>query len=373
MLLLVFSPGDRRIMGSSTRHSHEVVKPYLSETASDFIHFLRALSSQTVVIGHGLALFYFTSNEVLLALPSLAVMVFFVLSGFVIAYSTGLKGRQYGFTRYFFDRFARIYSALVPALFFFALCGGLYFLFAGELPFSLDWKYFFSNLLMLPENPVLERIQYMLPPEESWRFLGFFGGNKPLWSLSLEWWFYIFFGAVFYWRQSGRSKYLWLLLSIPFALGYAVLPGRAGWGLSFIWMSGTIIHYMLSKGISIRFKGVTFWLLLLVTAVLISGFTLWAILAIIPLIYVGIDEFNRRSHPAMSRFFKLFKWPANYSYSIYILHYPLLLIALELDSIDPVLACLFAIVSSNVIAAIFYIYIESKYKIISNWLKSNWA
>jgi peptidoglycan/LPS O-acetylase OafA/YrhL len=226
---------------------------------------------------------------------------------------------------------------------------------------------------MLPENPVLERFQYMLPPDESWRFLGSFGGNKPLWSLSLEWWFYIFFGTVFYWKVSGRWKYAWLLLSLPFALGYAILPGRAGWGLSLIWMSGTAIHYLLSRGISIRMKGLAIWLLLLLTAVLISSYTLWAILAIIALVYVGIDELNRRPYPVLERFFKLFRWPANYSYSIYIIHYPLLLIAIALDSIHPILSCSIAVIFSNIIAALFYIYFESKHKKIALRLKSKWA
>jgi peptidoglycan/LPS O-acetylase OafA/YrhL len=75
------------------------MNPYtLTSTSSKFIHALRAVLAQIVLVGHVLKIYGFTDeNSVLTKLTPYAVLVFFVLSGYVIAYSTGNKGREYGF------------------------------------------------------------------------------------------------------------------------------------------------------------------------------------------------------------------------------------------------------------------------------------
>jgi peptidoglycan/LPS O-acetylase OafA/YrhL len=53
-------------------------------------------------------------------IQNIGVLIFFVMSGFLIT-ATLLHNSakpDYGFARYFIDRFARIYSGLLPALVF---------------------------------------------------------------------------------------------------------------------------------------------------------------------------------------------------------------------------------------------------------------
>ncbi|MFM2000482.1 MAG: hypothetical protein RL204_2429, partial [Bacteroidota bacterium] len=165
----------------------------LNQTSSGFIHFLRAILSQIVMIGHVLILNGLYSYESALGgLPPYAVMVFFILSGFVISYSVNLKDKNYGFNNYLADRFARIFSVVIPTLLFTLILGLIGIAISGESPFSMNPWHFFSTLLMQQENLLLLKFQYYLPNDPMYNIIGFFGENLPLWSLSLEWWKYVF-------------------------------------------------------------------------------------------------------------------------------------------------------------------------------------
>lgn len=129
-----------------------------------------------------------------------AVVVFFVISGFLVGGLSIKKIRQGRFSLgdYTAARFSRIYVVLVPALLVggcldfiglhWANASGLYTVISplgdGSLNFkhsiadNLNFPTFVGNLLML-ETIVTER----------------FGSNGPLWSLVYEWWYYVLFAA----------------------------------------------------------------------------------------------------------------------------------------------------------------------------------
>lgn len=107
-----------------------------------------------------------------------AVILFFLLSGFVIHYSFKLsRGKQFG--NYFAKRFCRIYIPLVAVMLV------SYFTESYEAGKFLgpDLAGLLGNLFMLQDwavaNPNVLVNPYM--------------GNGPLWSLSYEWWFYMLF------------------------------------------------------------------------------------------------------------------------------------------------------------------------------------
>jgi peptidoglycan/LPS O-acetylase OafA/YrhL len=89
---------------------------YLSEPASILLDVVRFSAAILVLIAH------FTHPEFRLGYANLqilgdgAVPVFFVLSGFVIRYVT--KTRESTAKEYFIDRASRIYSVILPAMFF---------------------------------------------------------------------------------------------------------------------------------------------------------------------------------------------------------------------------------------------------------------
>lgn len=114
-----------------------------------------------------------------------AVAVFFVLSGFVIAYVTA--DREDTARQYAVSRFARIYSVALPALLFtFALdalgstlrpdlYSAEYISYAGDHP---AWQ-FAAGFLFL---------------NELWNTHTVIGSNSPYWSLGFETWYYLVFG-----------------------------------------------------------------------------------------------------------------------------------------------------------------------------------
>lgn len=107
-----------------------------------------------------------------------AVLLFFVVSGFVIYYSSIARDRELTFRSYFIRRFRRIYPPFVLALLitWVAACvdvGGL----ADPRPLELV-----GNLLMLQDTNVASWVAPYL-------------GNTALWSLSYEWAFYLLFFA----------------------------------------------------------------------------------------------------------------------------------------------------------------------------------
>ncbi|MGE3987631.1 acyltransferase family protein [Pseudorhodoplanes sp.] len=104
-----------------------------------------------------------------------AVIVFFIVSGFVIALSVG-RG-DLSFRDYLRHRLLRIYPIFLLAL---VLSGAL----AG---FHFDWKDSLGNLLMLQD----------FAGGKPGVLFDTFAGNAALWSLSYEWWFYLMFFPVY--------------------------------------------------------------------------------------------------------------------------------------------------------------------------------
>lgn len=129
-----------------------------------------------------------------------AVIIFFILSGFVISYSTGR--RSVGVSEYVFLRFRRIYPIFFVALFLAYLSASLNF---GGLV-RVDFLALFGNLVMLQDVKSLK--------DGVW--FDTYYGNSPLWSLSYEWWFYMMYVpvAMLGWIFVSFQLYAVLLISV---------------------------------------------------------------------------------------------------------------------------------------------------------------
>ena len=139
-----------------------------------------------------------------------AVIVFFVLSGFVIQWATGRQDAGVPFGRYFLKRFVRIYSVWGCAVI--ALCV-IAWAEAGHFVHQpvLQWL---GNLLML-QDWSYGRPAVICDP---------LYGDTPLWSLHYEWGFYMLFPLVHAlapsrWRQHAEGG-----LAVANAILYAFLP-----------------------------------------------------------------------------------------------------------------------------------------------------
>ena len=135
-----------------------------------------------------------------------AVNVFFVLSGFVIAYVCARPG--YGAAAFTADRIARIMSVALPAI---------------VLTFALDhvgWALrpeAYDGVFIETRGPLTQAVSALLFLNESWFGHIDLGSNKPYWSLPYEVWYYAAFGLALFapgrWRYAGPA--LALLVAGP--------------------------------------------------------------------------------------------------------------------------------------------------------------
>jgi len=190
----------------------------LTPSFSSYLDFLRFGAALTVLIGHmvqdGFALGWipiaYLSHE--------AVVVFFVMSGYIVYAST--VARQGTAADYFIARASRIYSVALPAVVF---CVGLSLAVAWIWPAlaaiepswrPFSWADMGASLLFL---------------NESWGSPTDLTLNGPYWSLCYEVWYYILFGIAYF----GRGRWRWPLFAIA-----AAIAGPAIIVLFPIWLFG---------------------------------------------------------------------------------------------------------------------------------------
>ncbi|STX68088.1 O-acetyltransferase [Legionella pneumophila] len=174
----------------------------LSQTT--YINFLRGVSAIIVLAGHVFSSvpgnFSFGKE---LPFQSLAVSVFFWLSGFLIAYHC-LTKKSYSFTEFIIDRFCRIYVIYIPVL----ALSVLLLVKAHVVPLP-PFKQFLGNILMLQHTP-FDRLSASLPA------IPVLAEISPLWTIAIEWWLYTLFGIVFFFHKSSFSTRLFMsILFVP--------------------------------------------------------------------------------------------------------------------------------------------------------------
>src|ERR1700761_7849302 len=164
-----------------------------------------------IVFHHVVAFNHLQDHHIILKLlfmhPQEAVLVFFLLSGFVI-YLSVVNRKSLTFYSYIKKRFVRIYPITIAA---FAISTAIFFI--NGYHFTLnDLKDFAGNLFMLQDDQAQPGL-----------IVPVYLKNYPLWSLSYEWWFYVMFFPLFiYLSKRAREN---AFPSIYLALGISV----SGW------------------------------------------------------------------------------------------------------------------------------------------------
>ena len=149
-----------------------------------------------------------------------AVVVFFVLSGFVIAFAA--HTREHSAKAYAVSRLTRIYSVALPCLLFTLLFDRIGL---ALLPQMYDG-------LVTDGSALVRLVLGGLFLNESWTLSAQMFSNTPYWSIAYEFWYYAIFAALFYFRGWGRialtalacliAGYKILLLFPIWALGWGV-------------------------------------------------------------------------------------------------------------------------------------------------------
>ncbi len=192
----------------------------MDKNFSTYLDAVRFTSAAIVVFAHSRHLV----GEIVPYQTSLglhAVAVFFVLSGYVIAFAACEKERT--LSSFAISRLARVYSVALAAIGISAAVQALSAAYdpSPQQTYQLDgwWKYL----------PLFLTFTYEVGPLREQVF-----GNFPFWSLSFEVWYYVAFAVAFFYTGGRRL----LLLGVVFAImGDRVL-------LYFpIWIAGALLYH----------------------------------------------------------------------------------------------------------------------------------
>ena len=361
----------------------ELIK--LSKNSSFSIDCIRFLAAEIVVVGHGLwdfdyAKIYFKWFP----LQDFAVLIFFILSGFLISYSLAIKinTKSYSFKEYFIDRFSRIYSALIPCLIIIAVLDFIFINFIGrnyEYSYNLNIKTFFGNALMLQDYPILLHLKYFLmASRNSIVYISTFGSGRPLWSLAVEWWMYMCFGWLLLRNHSNTKKSFYYIVLLLFSIVpiYNLFSGSKTEGLTVVWIMGCLVTILLNynrqiKNINNGFLSIIFSIIGVITAVHFnSGYHILTALLFTFSFYFLILFTNKSTFKVPVFFHNIVKYGAGYSFTLYLLHYSILQYLLVFPSNYSPFArfCLYFLIS-NVLAFTIAQFTEVRYKQFSNYLK----
>ncbi|MDX2148834.1 MAG: acyltransferase [Planctomycetota bacterium] len=298
----------------------------------DALESLRGFAAMYVVAGHICNLYFGNPPWTLpFRFAAEAVILFFLLSGFVIRYSTR---DDTGSGEYLFKRFRRIYP-----LFFLSLPIS-YFLSSyadGEFH-KVDVAQLVGNVLMLQD------FGYARPGVWVDQFY-----NDAFWSLSYEWWFYLFFLAVI--RFNSRDKPRTVLVGgvALAALGaQLVAPNEISFFLTHfaIWWAGADLarEFRQSGTVTLR-RHVPFAVFLALLAGVWAvplldmprsqwAFGLYPIMEMRRFAFAGLAliagliyyryAWNRGGQRLFAWTFGPFKYVAPISYGIYVFHFPIL-------------------------------------------------
>lgn len=177
-----------------------------------------------------------------LALPHAAVVIFFVLSGYLVGGSVvrDLGRERFSWRSYATRRLTRLWTVLIPALALGAILDGLnQWLFSATPFFRSD--YFTSQLHGWPTPLNFARYLFFLQTID-WIPAPRFGTNGALWSLSSELWYYALFPLLAICVFSARMR---KTIRVGCALLLAVLLVAVGSRITFsfpVWLLGVVAY-----------------------------------------------------------------------------------------------------------------------------------
>jgi peptidoglycan/LPS O-acetylase OafA/YrhL len=191
----------------------------MSRAFSLYLDALRFLAALLVLFYH--ANWIYRPGILFTSLGHEAVVIFFVLSGFVIAYVADT--REQDFRGFMVARGARIYSVAIPAI---------------VLTAVLDTAGFHINELVYPEGyrawdlPMIRVMTSSFFLNEIWTLGIQLFTNVPYWSLNYEVWYYVLFGILFFF--TGRRRWPVFLL-VCLLLGPKILLLLPVWWMG-VWV-----------------------------------------------------------------------------------------------------------------------------------------
>jgi peptidoglycan/LPS O-acetylase OafA/YrhL len=275
----------------------------------------------------------------LLNLGRESVIVFFVLSGFVIAYTTERK--EGGLRAYAVARCTRIYSVALPLLLLAFLAAGA-LVATGVVPLhrfyqlGKPWLYLPLHLLFMGELWTISEPPPLL---------------SPYWSLGYEVWYYVLFGALFYLRGRRRLLVAGSLLLFVGPKLWLLLPVWASGVLAYHWQKRlaiarplAVLGWCATLALLVLFKetGADFALRALANATwpfpglpLRSADRFLADYVVCVLVVANFLFAKCAVFPSLLRVEKPVRWLASYTFTLYLVHALVMRLWLMLYPHDP--------------------------------------
>lgn len=228
----------------------------MNPALSRYLDLLRVVAALVVFLGHaghghlmGGVLWRFTywGHE--------AVMVFFVLSGYVISHVA--HSREHNLKAYSVARLSRLYSVILPIMLFTWAC--------DTIGYRLSPHAYTTTGLLHQDHPAwLTYGLSLLMLNQSWSWATHFGSDAAYWSIPFEFWYYALFATVFFLRGWQRLAATLIVALIAGPRILAMLP---------IWLLGVLAQQANQRARPMAW--VPACSLAALSAVLMLGMLLW--------------------------------------------------------------------------------------------------
>jgi len=263
------------------------------------------------------------------------VIVFFVLSGFLITMSASRPGLT--FKSFLIARMGRLYSVIVPALLF------TYFVFA----FMVYFKHAAIVDIVGGDHLFIRFILNLMFLTQSWNLCSTPPFDGPFWSVNYEFFYYLLMGSMLL----IKGKYKYVIFTIV-----ALLAGLKILMLFPAWLAGSLLYYCSrNRFIGAKISGIVFLLTLALIFLSMlfpehfpfikdigqnrllgtnlffswnyqSDYVFSTLVAINIYSFFGISEilFNFLANRGLGKLFRSIKTVGNCTYTLYLFHVPLL-------------------------------------------------
>ncbi len=319
----------------------------ISARASANLDLIRGLAALAVMIGHVRALFFVDYLHVLkgkgivtalyfvTSLGHQAVLVFFLLSGFFISRSVfgSFQQSRWSWSTYLINRLTRLLLVLIPSLALCALWDRVGMTFPEAAPYYYHSIPAFGPAVIAANSSIAVLLGNLCFLQSI--YVPTFGSNLPLWSLSYEFWYYMLFPvllSVIIARPPFIKRLGYLLLGTAISL---TLGGRMTL-LFLVWLGGAgigLLHDLRAKHIASAGRSWSLYgaagagsVLMVVTKLFVKVDTVADLLfgaAFAPVMYVFIEVGGSAVNRIYARLSRLI---ASFSYTLYLVHLPLLIL-----------------------------------------------
>jgi len=299
----------------------------LSKSTSNRLHTLRWGAAIVVLLGHvemvakwrtGLSIWPWAYE-----MAHLAVMSFFVLSGFIIAH---VSMRTSGLSTYMQERATRIYSVLFPTILLTILLD----------TFGSQINQVFYGSYSVSDQYVVRFIVNILGLQGWQGHRVQFGTNSPLWSIGYEMFFYITYGLIFYKLAKPGLATIKKLIWGGAALLIVVAAGIEMASYFLIWLLG-VLAFRLQGKYRLGGYGHILSALLLYFSIMMLDPGYWRDL----IFSLGVGVFLI-SPDGNGHGFAFNEFMANFSFSLYALHLPLIFFLFAVFWDEPISLSFFA-------------------------------